>query len=130
MPFRRSAEDLLSEWRALGVRDDVTHEARVAGRPVLVIGIRPSDSARPSVWLDPDYGVVRFVTRERLPKGSGLVDLAFSEHRRLAGGVYFPYRQEAFVGGKLLMLITVRAMVVNTNLPDELFDPDALGRER
>jgi hypothetical protein len=130
MPFRRTAGDVLAEWRALGVRDDVSHVTRVGGRTVTVIGARPGERDTPSVWIDPDHGVVRFVRRERLPTGEGLVDLAFSEHRPLAGGVSFPYRQEAFVDGKLVVLIVVRSIAVNTNLADSLFDPDSLRRTR
>ena len=82
MPFRRTAADVLAEWRALGVRDDVSHETRVAtGRTVTVIGAKPGERDTPSVWVDPDFGVVRFIRRERLPKGEGIVDLTFSEHR-------------------------------------------------
>jgi outer membrane lipoprotein-sorting protein len=130
MPFRRTAADVLAEWRALGVRDDVSHVARLAGRAVTVIGAKPGERDTPSVWIDREYGVVRFVRRERLPKGEGIVDLAFSEHRPLAGAFYFPYRQEAFVDGKLLVLIVVRSVTVNTNLADALFDPDTLRRGR
>ena len=132
VPVRRSAADLLAEWRALGVRDDVSHVVRVRDRPITVIGARPGDRNVPAVWLDAQYGVIRFVTfvpRETLPTGPTTLDLAFSEHRRLPGGFFFPYRQELFVGGKLLMLFTVRSVDVNTNLPDALFDPDALRRE-
>jgi len=55
------------------------------------------------VWIDPEYGVVRFIRRER---------------------------QEAFVDGKVLVLIVVRAVAVNTDLPDALFDPAGLRQER
>jgi outer membrane lipoprotein-sorting protein len=130
MPFRRTASDVLAEWRSLGIRDDVSHAARVAGREVTVIGAKPGERDTPSVWVDPEYGVVRFVRRERLPKGQGLVDLAFSEHRPLAGAFFFPHRQEAFVDGKLLVLIVVRSVAINTGLADALFDPDELRRGR
>ena len=80
----------------------------------------------PAVWLDPDYGVVRIVTRERLPNGSRLVDLTLSEHRPLVGKLYFPYRQEVFVDAKLLVLFTVRSVAINTNPADALFDPASL----
>jgi len=65
-----------------------------------------------------------------LPKGEGLIDLAFSEHRPLAGAFFFPHRQEAFVDGKLLVLIVVRSVTVNTGLADSLFDPEALRQGR
>ena len=129
VPFRRSAAALLIEWRALGVRDDVSHVVRVGGRPVTVIGAMPGDRDVPAVWLDAEYGVVRFVMRETLPTGPALLDLAFSEHRPLTGGFFFPYRQEAFVNSKLLLRITVRSVRLDTNPPDALFDPDALRRE-
>lgn len=129
-PFRRTAADLLAEWRALGVRDDVSHVTRLAGRDVTVIGARAGERDTPSVWVDPEHGVVRFIRRERLPNGVGVVDVAFSEHRLLAGAFAFPHRQEAFVDGKLLLLVVVRAVAVNTNPPDALFDPETLRRAR
>ena len=88
--MKRRAEELLAEWRARGVRDDVSAHARVGTRTVTVIGARPGDRDVPAVWLDPDYGVVRLVTRERLPNGTKLVDLTLSEHRPLAGEALFP----------------------------------------
>jgi len=126
IPVKRRAEELLAEWRARGVRDDVSHVVRVGTRTVTVIGARPGDRDVPAVWLDPDYGVVRLVTRERLPNGTKLVDLALSEHRPLSGRLYFPYRQEVFVDGKLLMLYTVRSILTNTNPADALFEPASL----
>ena len=122
-PVKRRAADLMAEWRARGVRDDVSHTARVGGRQVTVIGAHAGDRDVPAVWLDPDYGVVRIVTRERLPTGVRLLDLTLSEHRPLLGKLYFPYRQEVFVDGKLLVLFTVRSVAINTNPADALFDP-------
>jgi len=130
MPLRRTAADLLGEWRALGIRDDVSHVTRVNGRAITVIGAQPGERATPSVWLDAEHGVVRFIRRERLPKGEAMVDLAFSEHRPLSNGFSFPYRQEAFVDGKLLLLVVVRTVTLNGSVPDDLFDPDALRRTR
>jgi hypothetical protein len=130
VPFRRSGADLLAEWTALGVRGDVSYETQLAGRPVTVIGARPGERHVPQVWLDAERGVVRFVARERLPTGHGVVDLTFSEHRPLAGGFAFPYRQEAFVDGKLVLLVVVRSAAVNTDPDDALLDPDALRRGR
>ncbi len=130
VPLRRSGADLLTEWTALGVRADVSYDIKVAGRAITVIGAAPGQRAVPQVWLDGERGVVRFVARERLPKGDGLVDLSFSEHRRLAGAFAFPYRQEAFVDGKLVLLVVVRSAAVDTNPDDALFDPDALRRGR
>jgi len=126
VPGKRRAADLLAEWRARGVRDDVSHVARLGGRPVTVIGAHPGDREVPAVWLDADYGIVRIVTRERLPNGARLLDLTLSEHRPLVGGLYFPHRQEVFVDGKLLLLLTVRSVAINTNPADALFDPASL----
>jgi outer membrane lipoprotein-sorting protein len=130
VPFRRTGADLLSEWNAHGVRADLNYQTQAAGRLVTVIGATPGERSAPQVWLDSERGVVRFVARERLPGGESVVDLTFSEHRPLAGGFVFPYRQEAFVNGKLVLLMAVRSAAVNTNPDDALFDPDALKRGR
>ena len=50
----------------------MSHVAQLAGRPVTVIGAHPGDRDVPAVWLDPDYGFVRIVTRERLPNAIAL----------------------------------------------------------
>lgn len=129
VPFQRKATDLLNEWRSRGVRDDVSHVTRPGGRSVTVIGARPGERDVPAVWLDAEYGIVRIVTRERLPNGPKMVDLTLSEHRLLTGAYFFPRRQEAFIDGKLVVLITVRSIQINTNPADALFDPEALRRE-
>ena len=128
MPLKRTAADLLAEWRALGVRDDVSHVTHVNGRAITVIGAQPGERNVPSVWLDAEHGVVRFVRREKLGQREVLVDLAYSEHRPVTSGFSFPYRQEAFVDGKLLLLVAVRSVTLNGAIPDDLFDPEALRR--
>jgi len=126
VPFRRSADDVLAEWRSLGIRDDVSHTTRAGGREVTVIGAKVGERSAPAVWLDPERGVVRMVVREKLPRGEGLVDLTYSEHQPLIGDFMFPYRQEVFVDGKMVIVIVVRSAQVNTNIPDALFDPATL----
>jgi hypothetical protein len=130
IPFRRSADEVLAAWKALGVRDDVSDTIRVGGRTITIIGARAGDRDSPAVWLDPERGVVRFIGRETLPKGPALIDLALSEHRPLRGAFQFPYRQEVFVDGRLVLVIDVHSVVANSDLPDALFDPDALRREQ
>jgi outer membrane lipoprotein-sorting protein len=130
VPLRRTGADLLAEWKVLGVRDDVSYVTRAGDRTVTVIGARPGERTVPQVWLDPERGVVRFVTREKLPTGDGVIDLSLSEHRQLVGGFALPYRQEAYVDGKLVVRVLVRSAAVNTGLDDALFDPDALRRGR
>lgn len=125
-PLQRAAADLLREWAALGVRAEVAHTERVAGRAVVVFGALESDRTSPSVWLDPEYGVIRFITREEGADGPKLLDLAFSDHRKVAAGFFYPFRQEIFLNGKLLSAASVRAVEVNVGLADSLFDPDAL----
>lgn len=130
-PFRRTAADLLREWRALGIRDDVSQVVQVHNRLITIIGAGPGDRTSPAVWLDDEYGVVRIITRDQLPpRGPTLIDLTLSEHRPLEGGFPFPYLQEFFAyGGRLLLRVAVHSVRANDNLPDELFDPDALRRE-
>jgi hypothetical protein len=127
--FQRTTTDLLAEWRSFGVRDDVTDEVRVGGRLLTIVGARAGERDRPAVWIDPEYGIVRFITRDQLPQGPAFVDVVFSDHRRLVDHVFYPFRQEVFADGKLLVLVAVRSVTPNPSLSDELFDPEALKRE-
>jgi len=126
VPLHRSANEILAEWRALGVRDDRSHEARMAGRTVTVIGAQAGERDRPAAWVDPEYGVMRFVAREPVDTGSVLTDIVFSEFRPLLGALYFPHRQETFRSGKLIVRLLARSVAVNTSPPDSLFDPALL----
>lgn len=128
-PFRRTAQDLLREWQSLGVKTDVAQTARVGGRTLTVIGALEGDRTSPAMWLDPEYGVVRIITREEGPGGPWLLDQAFSEHRKVPPGFFYPFRQERFRDGRLFMLTLVRAVDVNVGLPDSLFDADQLAQE-
>ena len=128
IPLRRSADEVLAEWRALGIRDDRAHEVRMAGRVVIVIGAQPGERDRPAAWLDPEYGVVRFVAREAADPGPVLTDVSFSDYRPLVGPLFFPYRQETFRSGKLLVRLLVRSLAANTSPADALFDPSTLVR--
>jgi hypothetical protein len=123
----RTADEVLAEWRALGIRDERSHEARVAGRIVTVVGADLGERDRPAAWLDPEYGVTRFVVREPADTGSVLTDVSFSDHRPLVGGLFFPHRQETFRSGKLLVRLLVRSIAVNAGVADALFDPASLG---
>ena len=128
--FQRGADDLLREWQAAGVRTDVSDEIRASGRPVTIVGAKAAERDRPAVWIDPEYGVVRFIVNERLPQGSALVDIVFSDHRPLVNRFFYPYRQEVFAEGKLLLVVAVRSVAVNSGLSSDLFDPEALKRGR
>lgn len=129
-PVARGAEALRAEWRALGIRDEVSHTLSWRGRAVLVIGARPGDRTSPAVWLDEAYGVVRLITTRGEAGDRVLVDLSLSEHRPVAPGVTFPFRQELFVDGRLVVRAIVHAVRINSGLSEELFSPDALGRAR
>ena len=126
VPPRGSADEVLAEWRLLGIQDDRWHDARVAGREVTVIGALAGERDRPAAWLDPEYGVVRFVAREPAATGSLFTDVTFSDYRPLVGAVFFPHRQETFRSGKLIVRLIVRSAAANTGPPDALFDPAAL----
>ena len=127
VPPQRSVDEVLTEWRSFGIRDDRSHETRVAGRAVTVIGAQAGERDRPAAWLDPEFGIIRFVAREPADTGSVFTDIAFSDHRPLVGAVFFPYRQETFRSGKLIVRLIVRTAAANTGPPDSLFDPAALG---
>src|SRR4029077_7562883 len=122
--------DLLREWQSAGVRVEVSDEVLVGGRAVTIVGARAGERERPAVWIDPEYGVIRFITHERLPKGSALVDIVFSDHRPLVDRFFYPHRQEVFAEGQLLLLVEGRSETGNTRLAPELFDPEALKRGR
>jgi outer membrane lipoprotein-sorting protein len=125
-PSRRGAADLLAEWRALGVRDDVAHEEKFEGRTILVLGAQAGDRTSPAVWFDPERGVVRLIAREQVGGRLGLIDRTYADHRPITREFLYPHRQEMFLDGRLLTRIIVGSVDVNPGLADALFDPARL----
>jgi len=128
-PFQRSAQDLLTQWQSHGIRTHVIHQATHGGRNVAVIGAAPDDRSLPSVWFDPEYGVVRLVTKEETPAGLKRIELILSDFRPMVGGLSYPYKQETFLDGRPFSVASVKSVRVNSGLSDDLFDPDRLLRE-
>jgi hypothetical protein len=127
IPLHRTADEILAEWRTFGVRDDRSHEARMGGRRVTAIGAQAGERDKPAAWVDPEYGVMRFVARETVQSGSVLTDVVFSDYRPLVGALFFPHRQETFRSGKLLVRAITRSVAANTSPAASLFDPAQLG---
>src|SRR3990172_7929370 len=121
-PFQRSAQDLLAQWQSHGIRTDLVHQGTHGGRAVTVIGATPGDQSLPSVWLDPEYGVVRLVTREETPAGLKRIELSLSHFRPMVGGISYPYKQETLLDGQPFSVVSVKSVRVNSGLSDELFD--------
>ena len=95
---------------------------------VTVIGAQAGERDRPAAWLDPEYGVVRFVAREAADPGSRV-------HRRLVfrpsaarGRAVLPVSPGDVPLRQALVRLLVRSLAANTEPPDALFDPAALGR--
>lgn len=130
IPFERTAAELLSQWRSLGVRTEISHVTTVDGRQVIVIGARAGDRTSPAVWLDPDYGVMRLVTRDTSTGTARTLELVYSDHRKVAGEFFYPYDQQGLLGGELVFVVRVRSVEINVGLGDSIFDPDALLKEQ
>ena len=128
LPLHQRADEVIAQWRALGLRDDRAHATRMGGRAVAVIGAMAGERGRPAAWIDPEYGVMRFVAREAAETGTGtvLTDIVFADYRPLVGALFFPHRQETFRSGRLILRLITRSVAVNTNPPASLFDPAGL----
>ena len=95
----------------------------------LVAVLLASGAVGAALAADARAAVDAFVARlgaVHVTQPGGRPDADALEHRPLAGGFAFPYRQEAFVDGTLVLLVVVRSAQVNTNPDDALFDPDRL----
>lgn len=129
IPFERTAAGLLSQWRNLGIRIEVSHVTTVGGRQVTVLGAQAGDRASPAVWLDPDYGVVRLVTKDHSTGTARTLELVYLDHRKVVGEFFYPYEQQGLLDGKLVFAVRVRSVEINVGLADSIFDPDALLKE-
>jgi hypothetical protein len=130
IPFERTAAELLSQWRSLGVRTEISYVTAVDGRQVTVIGARAGDRTSPAVWLDPEYGAVRLVTRDTSTGTTRALEMVYSDHRKVTGDFFYPYEQQGLLDGKLVFVVRVRSVEFNVGLADSIFDPDALLKER
>ncbi len=126
------ATETLAGMAALGIDTTAVRADVWEGRPALVVGGAPGDSAAlgarvaPQAWFDRERLVfVRLVEREPAPAqagGDGVSEVRFLDYTPLGGGWIAP-RVEAYQNGVLVQEERYRAIRADVVLPAGTFDP-------
>ncbi len=119
------ASETLAGMAALGIDTTAVREDVWEGRPSLVVGGSPGDSAAlgariaPQAWFDRERLVfVRLVERD----GGGVSEVRFLDYTPLGSGWIAP-RVEAYQNGVLVQEERYRAIRADVALPAGTFDP-------
>lgn len=100
----------------------VGHET-VSGRDCCILLVRDKASPYAKIWLDAKSLVP--VKLEARPEEGETTTAIFSDFRPITREIEIPYATEIFAGADLISTVVIKTLVVNTGIPDRLFDPDA-----
>jgi hypothetical protein len=121
---RKVAVDRLeASAKALGVDLDVVSYARFDGRVNYLIGAKPHEQGKPTIWLDKDTLLVARVVMVQKGEGGALqrTDVRYLGWGSPIGGVWFPSSIEVWVDDKLVRRTSVSQVDRNMSFDATLF---------
>jgi len=102
----------------------VTGVEKVGGRDCFVLEVQDENSGFATLWIDQKS--LNLMKAEGVP-GEGETNITiFSDYRKVAGDLEFPYKTEVYSGADLISTITMKSIEINKGLADELFDADKI----
>lgn len=124
--YRQPADTTLRLLVAEGVDTTRVHADTWEGRPAWVVGAAAGDTTSKQFWVDAERMLfVRMLEPAQAP-GGGIVDIRFEQYQP-AGKTWVSPLVTVTAGGKLVQRETYREIQVDVPIPDERFDPAALG---
>ena len=123
MDADRGADRLLRDLKVLDVNTEVVSLSRFDGRPAYVIGGKPWETDKPSVWLDKDtLLLVRVVTTSTKGDHTQKTDTRVLGWGSSVGGNWAPASVEVWVDDKLQKRTVVKSVERNVAPEAALFD--------
>lgn len=119
----RAADRLVRDAKAMGVNTDVVSLARFEGRVAYLIGAKPWETDKPSVWVDKEsLLLLRVVAIGKDKEGKpAATDVRLLGWGSPEGGNWFPKTIETWVNGKLVKRSVTRTVEKNAPLEATLF---------
>jgi hypothetical protein len=120
----RAADRLVKDLKAMGVNTDVVSFARFDGKVAYLIGGKPWETDKPSVWVDKEtLLLVRVVAIGKDKEGKpSTTDVRLLGWGSPEGGNWFPKTIETWVNGKLVKRSITRSVDKNVPMEAGLFD--------
>lgn len=119
----KAADRLMRDLKAMGVNTDVVSLARFEGRVAYLVGAKPWETDKPSVWLDKEsLLLLRVVAVGKDKEGAPVqTDVRLLGWGSPEGGNWFPASIETWANGKLVKRSVTRKVEKNAPLEAGLF---------
>ena len=125
--FRSDLPHLLLAGVQPGAHPIYRGRGRIGDRDAEVVRLDLADGLRRLFYFDTENHQLLAIDEPALP-GSGLVLRRLYSDYRSVDGVLWPMSEERQVDGNRVTQLTLRKVVLNTGLPDRLFEPPAAAR--
>lgn len=101
---------------------EILGSEKIAGRDCYVLGVLDPNAIFSKLWIDQEsYNLMK--AEGSWGEGEKATSI-FSDYRKIAGDLEYPFKTEVYSGADLLSAIVVKSLEVNNGLSDDLFDPD------
>jgi len=96
---------------------------RFDGKIAYIIGAKEGETNFPQLWIDRDtFLPTRFMVEKNNEDSAVTYEIRFSNYRHIDGKLWYPSTIEFLYDNRLIMRYQTEKVVVNTYIPDDLFD--------
>ena len=119
----RSPDNILEVLHANHINTDRMGLGRFNGKIAYIIGANEGQTQAPQLWLDKDtFLPVRFIKEEEKEDGPSILEVRYLNYKYIDRKYRYPSVVEFYRDNKLTLRYQTRKVVVNTSIPNNLFD--------
>jgi len=121
--IKRSVDEIIGLLRSRNVDIERRGLGRFNGKIAYIIGAKEREAKLPQLWIEKDtFLPLRFIVEEKKEDSTAVLEIRYLDYINLDDKYRYPYTMEFYYNNKLTLRYEVQKVVVNTQIPDDIFD--------
>ena len=121
--IRHSVNRIMGLLRSKHVNIERTGLGRFGGKVSYIIGAGETETEFPQLWIEKDsFLPLRFVAKEKREESIVTVEVRYLDYRHIDDKFRYPSTIEFYADDKLTLRYQTEKVMVNTSMPDNVFD--------
>ncbi|MFH1623983.1 MAG: hypothetical protein ABID54_02360 [Pseudomonadota bacterium] len=121
--IRRSVDDVIQLLRSRKVDTERMGLGRFDGKIAFIIGATERETESPQLWIEKEnFLPLRFIVRAEKKVAVANVEIRYLDYKQVDGKYWYPFTIEFYHDNTLAVRYQAQRVVINTNVPDNLFD--------
>lgn len=128
--IKQSVAEIIELLHSRNVNTQRMGLGRFDGRIAYIIGAKERETKFPQLWIEKDnFLPLRFIVEEKKKDSITTLEIRYLNYQHVDGKYWYPSTVEFYYDNKLALRYQTQKVVVNTNIPDNLFDISKIKKE-